>query len=83
MSIDNMIDKALTSYFSEVKKTSITRTTRQAKIKRTTSHLASIEARKRNDSSYKQMKRYCDLCKKYRKIIHKKYSPRVRSRARR
>ena len=67
----------------EVKKTSITKTTRQAKIKRTTSHLASIEARKRGDSLYRQMKKYCEMCKKYRKKIHKKYSPRVRSRARR
>jgi len=65
------------------KRTTISRSTRQHKIKRTTSQLATVHARKKNDSSYKQMKRYCDLCKKYREIIKKKYSSRVRSQARR
>ena len=67
----------------EAKRTSVTKTTRKTKIKRATSQLASVEARKRNDSLYKQMKRYCDMCKKFRERVHKKYSARVRSRARR
>jgi len=83
MSIDKIIDDALNYYFNEAKRTSITRTSRATKIKRATGQLASVEARKRNDSTYKQMKRYCDLCKKYRERVHKKYSSRVRSRARR
>ena len=78
-----IIDSYLDNITEKAKRTSVTRTTRQAKIKRTTSHLASVEARKKNDSLYKQMKRYCDMCKKYRERVHKKYSPRVRSRARR
>ena len=67
---------------NEAKRTSRSRVTRQTKIKRATSQLASIEARKRNDSAYKNMIRYRDLYYKYRKIIHKKYSARVRSKAR-
>ena len=77
--IDNLVDQ----YLGEAKRTSITRTTRKTKIARATSQLASVEARKRNDSQYRQMKKFCDLCKKYRELVHKKYAPRVRSRARR
>ena len=68
---------------NEAKRTSRSKVTRQTKIKRATSQLASVEARKRNDSAYKQMIRYRDLYYKYRAIIHKKYSARVRSKARR
>jgi len=80
--MNNLIDNYL-NMLEEAKRTSVTRTTRQTKINRATSQLASVEARKRNDSLYKQMKRYCDLCKKYRERVHTKYSARVRSRARR
>ena len=76
--IDNYLDE-----LNEAKKTSITKTTRKAKIQRATSQLATIQARKKNDSLYKQMKKYCDMCKKYRERVHKKYAPRVRARARR
>jgi len=68
---------------NEAKKTSITKTTRKAKIKRATGQLATLQAKKSNDSLYKQMKKYCDMCKKYRERVHKKYAARVRSRARR
>ena len=71
------------NYLVEGKRTSRTKVTRQTKIKRATSQLASIEARKRNDSAYKNMVRYRDLYFKYRSIIHKKYGARVRSKARR
>ena len=81
--VDKKIDDALNYYLGEAKRSSITRTTRNTKIKRATSQLASIEARKRGDSQYKQMKKFCDLCKKYRETIHKKYASRVRSKARR
>lgn len=68
---------------NEAKKTSVTRTTRGTKIKRATGQLASIEARRRNDPLYKKMIYYRDLYKKYRERVHQKYSPRVRSQARR
>ena len=77
-----IIDNYLIS-LNEAKRTSRSKVTRQTKIKRATSQLASVEARKRNDSAYKQMIRYRDLYYKYRAIIHKKYSARVRSKARR
>lgn len=65
------------------KRTSRTTVKRTTKIKRATGQLASVEARKRNDPIYKRMIYYRDLYFKYRAMIHKKYSPRVRSKARR
>jgi len=73
--IDDLLDEA--------KRTSRSKITRQTKIKRATGQLASIEARKRNDSIYKQMIKYKKLYFKYRDMIHRKYSSRVRSKARR
>lgn len=77
-----LLDKYL-SQLIEAKKTSVTRTTRKAKIARATGQLATLKARDNNDSLYKQMKKYCDMCKKYREKVHKKYAARVRSKARR
>lgn len=71
------------SGISEGKRTSISKSTRAHKIKRATGQLATIEARKRGDSIYKQMIRYRDLYYKYRTMVHKKYKSRVRSKARR
>lgn len=65
------------------KRTSRSRTTRKTKIKRATGQMASAQARKRNDPLYKRMIHYRELYYKYRAAVHKKYSPRVRSRARR
>jgi len=65
------------------KKPSRVTITRQAKINRATGQLASIEARKKNDPIYKQMVKYRELYFKYREMVHKKYSPRVRNKARR
>ncbi len=67
----------------EAKRTSRIKVTRQTKIKRATGQMASAAARKKNDSLYKQMVKYRTLYFKYRSMIHKKYSPRVRQRARR
>lgn len=67
----------------ESKKTSMSKITRQAKINRATGQLASVEARKKNDPAYRNMIKYRELYFKYREMVHKKYSPRVRSRARR
>ena len=79
MSLDPITEEIL----KEAKRTSRTTVSRQTKIKRATSQLASIEARKRNDSIYKRMIYFRDQYYKYRAMVHKKYSPRVRSRARR
>jgi len=79
MSLDPITQEIL----EEAKRTSRTTVSRQTKIKRATSQLASIEARKRNDSIYKRMIYFRDQYYKYRAMVHKKYSPRVRSKARR
>lgn len=70
-------------YIDEAKRTSRTKVTRQTKIKRATGQLSSVEARKKNDPLYKQMVKYRTLYFKYRSMIHRKYAPRVRTRARR
>jgi len=67
----------------EGKRTSRTTVTRATKIKRATGQLASKEAKDRNDSLYKRMIFHRELYFKYRDLIHKKYAPRVRSKARR
>lgn len=67
----------------EGKKTSRTVITRQTKIKRAIGQLASKEAKDKNDPLYKKMIFYRELYFKYRDMIHKKYGPRVRSKARR
>lgn len=81
--MDDMIDQLVDKYLSEAKRTSRTTISRQTKIKRATGQLASIAARKRNDPLYKRMVKYRELYYKYRDMLHRKYSPRVRSRARR
>ena len=55
---------------------------RKTKIKRSQGQLSTAMARKRGDPQYKMMKKYCDLCKKYREKVHKKYAARNRSKAR-
>ena len=67
----------------EAKRTSRTVINRTTKIKRATSQMSTATARAKNDSLYKQMKKFCDKCKEYREKIHKKYNARNRSRARR
>ena len=79
MAIDPLTDQIL----DEAKRTTVHRTTRQTKIKRATGQLASVQARKTNDPLYKRMIYYRDLYFKYRERVHKKYAPRVRSKARR
>ena len=77
--LDAMIDDLL----SEAKRTSRTVVNRNTKIKRATTSMATSMARKKNDPIYKQMVKYRELYFKYREKLHKKYSPRTRSRARR
>jgi hypothetical protein len=83
MSKELELDVLTQHLLDEAKRTSRTTVKRSTKIKRATGQLASIEARKRNDPIYKRMKYYRELYFKYRAMVHKKYSPRVRSRARR
>lgn len=65
------------------KRTSRTTVTRNTKIKRATGQLGTAMARKRNDPLYKRMIYFRTQYYKYREMIRKKYSPRVRSQARR
>jgi len=78
-----LLSKYLDLLQSEAKRTSRAVISRQTKIKKATGQLSSIEARKKNDPLYKRMKFYRDKYYYYRNLIHKKYSPRVRSKARR
>lgn len=77
-----LIEEYLNYLEEKPKRTSRTSVSRQTKIKRATGQLASIEARRRNDPVYKKMVYYRELYFKYREMLHKKYSPRVRSKAR-
>jgi len=79
MSLDPITQEIL----NEAKRTSRAVVTRQTKIKKATGQLASVEARKKNDPLYARMVKYREMYYKYRAMIHKKYSPRVRSKARR
>jgi hypothetical protein len=86
--IDQLIESIIKREFTgeihqEGKKTSISRITRNTKIKRATSQLASVEARKKNDPLYQKMKFHGEKYRYYRNKIKQKYSSRVRSRARR
>lgn len=65
------------------KRTSRTTVSRNTKIKRATGVLGTSMARKKNDPLYKRMIYFRTQYYKYREMIRKKYSPRVRSQARR
>jgi hypothetical protein len=67
---------------NETKKTTTSRVTSQTKIKRATSQLASLEAKKRNDSDYKNMVYHRDKYRMYLEKIHKKYGSKFRQKAR-
>ena len=79
-----MIIEEYLQYLQEKpKRTSRTTIKRATKIKRATGQLSTVTARKKNDPMYKRMIYFRDQYFKYRDMIHRKYSPRVRSRARR
>lgn len=65
------------------KRTSRTTISRQTKIQRATGQLGTSMARQRNDPLYKRMVYFREKYYHYREMIRKKYSPRVRSKARR
>ena len=78
---DSFLDPITEYILNESKRTSRTVVTRQTKIDRATGQLASIEGRKKNDPLYIRMIKYRDLYYKYRELLHRKYSPRVRTKA--
>lgn len=55
---------------------------RQTKVLKATGHLATTEARRRNDPLYKKMLYHRELYYKYRELLHQKYGPSVRHMAR-
>ncbi len=65
------------------KRTTRSTISRQTKIKRATGQLGTAMARKKKDPLYKRMVYFRTQYFKYREMIRKKYTPRVRSRARR
>jgi len=77
------IDPVTDHILNEIKTQSKTTISPQTKMKRASGQMASIEARKRNDPLYQRMQKYKDMYFKYRAMVHKKYGPRVRSKARR
>lgn len=82
--LEELVDLLSDEDLSEARKrTSRTTVSRQTKIKRATGQMSSAAARKKNDPLYKRMIHFREKYYKYRAAIHKKYSPRVRSRARR
>ncbi len=82
MSKNTFIDEILED-LSEAKRTSRSKHSRQRKIKQATSSMATSMARKKKDPIYKRMIYFRDQFYKYRAMVHKKYSPRTRSKARR
>jgi hypothetical protein len=65
------------------KRTTRTTISRNTKIQRATGQLGTAMARQKNDPLYKRMVYFRTQYYKYREMIRKKYSPRVRSKARR
>jgi len=65
------------------KRTTRSTISRNTKIKRATGQLGTAMARKKNDPLYKRMVYFRTNYFKYREMIRKKYTPRVRSQARR
>lgn len=77
------LDEYLEYLEEKPKRTTRSTISRNTKIKRATGQMGTAMARKKNDPMYKRMIYFRDNYFKYREMIRKKYSPRVRSRARR
>lgn len=60
------LDKLIEELLEESKRASLMRVTRQTKILKASGHLASTQARKRNDPLYKKMIYHRELYYKYR-----------------
>jgi len=78
-----MLEEYLTLLQERPKRTTRSTISRNTKIKRATGQLATSMARQKNDPIYKRMVYFRTQYFKYREMIRKKYSPRVRSKARR
>jgi len=79
----DLLDQYLNILNEKPKRTTRSTISRNTKIKRATGQMGTAMARKKNDPMYKRMIYFRDNYFKYREMIRKKYSPRVRSRARR
>jgi hypothetical protein len=79
----SILDEYLNVLTEKPKRTTRSTVSRDTKIKRATGQMGTSMARKKNDPLYKRMVYFRDQYFKYREMIRKKYSPRVRSRARR
>ncbi|MCF8019893.1 MAG: hypothetical protein K9L62_10880 [Vallitaleaceae bacterium] len=79
----SVLDEYLNVLTEKPKRTTRSTISRNTKIKRATGQMGTSMARKKNDPLYKRMVYFRDQYFKYREMIRKKYSPRVRSRARR
>lgn len=66
----------------EAKRRSISTISRQAKISRATGAMAASVARQKNDPLYKKMIFHKNMWKKYKEQVMKKYSNRVKQKAR-
>jgi len=77
------LDEYLSFLEEKPKRTTRSTISRNTKIKRATGQLGTAMARKKNDPLYKRMVYFRTQYFKYREMIRKKYSPRVRSKARR
>ncbi len=78
-----LLDEYLDILNEKPKRTTRSTISRSTKIKRATGQLSTAMARKKNDPLYKRMTYFRTQYFKYREMIRKKYTPRVRSRARR
>jgi hypothetical protein len=78
-----IIEEYLSFLQEKPKRTTRTTISRNTKIKRATGQLGTAMARQKNDPIYKRMVYFRTQYFKYREMIRKKYSPRVRSKARR
>ena len=67
----------------ETKTPTTSTTTRVSKIKKATGQMSTSQARSRNDPLYKRMIYYRELYYKYRDLVHRKYRPGIKARARR
>ena len=67
----------------ETKTPSTSVATRQSKINKATGQMSTSQARSRNDPLYKRMIYYRELYYKYRDLVHRKYRPGIKARARR
>jgi len=81
--LEQYLEELFDDNLEEVKRTSRSTISRQAKINRAIGSLASSAARKKNDPLYKNMLRYKAMYKKAKEQLMRKYSARVRSQARR